>query len=125
MKSTEYIGIVDGKPKYYIHHFHMDIMNAKGDEKVDHINYNTMDNRKNNLRITTNENNNKHRKSKNKNNKSGYRNVSWNGSGWSVQIQIDGKNTTLKRFKKDQLDEAGAYAEKMRKKYYGEFAGRN
>ena len=49
-----------------------------------------------------------------------------NGSGWSVQLQIEGKNTTLKRFKKNQLDEAGSYAEKMRKEIYGEeFAGNN
>jgi len=42
-----------------------------------------------------------------------------------VQIQIEGVNTTLKRFKKDQLEEAGEYAEKMRVKYYGEFAGKS
>ena len=49
--------------------------------------------------------------------------MSWNGNGWSVQLQVEGKNTTLKRFKKDQLKEAGEFAEEMRQKYYGEFAG--
>jgi len=50
--------------------------------------------------------------------------VSWNGNTWSVQLQIDGKNTTLKRFPKDQLDEAVIFAEEMRQKYYGEWAGK-
>ena len=90
---------------------------------VDHIDHDTFNNRKENLRIITNQENSVYRKSKNSNNKSGFRNVSWDGSGWSVQLQVEGKNTTLKRFKKNQLEEAGAYAEEMRQKYYGEFAG--
>jgi len=95
---------------------------SKG-EKVDHIDHDTFNTRKKNLRISVNLENTRNRKGKNSNNKSGYRNVSWNGSGWSVQLQIEGKNTTLKRFPRDKLEEAGAYAELMRQRYYGEFAG--
>jgi hypothetical protein len=40
-----------------------------------------------------------------------------------VQLQIDGKNTCLKRFKENELEEAGKFAEEMRNKYYGEYAG--
>jgi hypothetical protein len=92
-------------------------------EFVDHINHNTLDNGKENLRITSNRYNLKHRKGKNSNNKSGYRNVSWLNSykKWCVQIQIEGKNTILGKF--DDVDEAGKFAEEMRNKYYGEYAG--
>ena len=96
-----------------------------GEKPIDHINNDTKNNRKYNLRKTIHKTNATNRKSRNINNKSGYRNVSWNGSGWSVQLQIDGKNTTLKRFPKDQLEEAGKFAEEMREKYYGEFKGKN
>jgi len=92
---------------------------------VDHKNHNTLDDRKENLRVTIVDKNSKHRKSKNSNNKSGYRNVSKRDKWWIVQLQIEGENTILKKFPLDQLDEAGAYAELMRQKYYGEYAGEN
>lgn len=112
--------------KRKIHCLHRYLMNVTAkDIKVDHINHKTLDNRKINLRESSVANNTKNRHAKNTNNKSGFRNVSWNGSGWSVQLQVEGKNTTLKRFKKNELEEAGKFAEKMRQKYYGEFAGKS
>ncbi len=92
---------------------------------IDHINHNTLDNRKENLRIITKSDNATNRKSKNKNNTSGYRNVSWNTreNKWFVQLQIDGKNTCLGKFSLDKLDDAGIFAEEMRQKYYEEYAG--
>lgn len=99
-------------------------MDAKENEYVDHREpKKTLDNRRSNLRVTTNSKNNRNRKGMNINNKSGYRNVSWRDNGWVVQLQINGKNTVLDKF--DDVDEAGAYAEKMRKKYYKEFAGKS
>lgn len=93
---------------------------------IDHENHDTFDNRKHNLRIANNDDNSKNRSSKNSNNKSGYRNVSKrDNKWWVVQLQIEGKNTTLKKFPLDQLNEAGVYAEEMRQKYYGEFAGKS
>ncbi len=38
---------------------------------------------------------------------------------------MNGKNTVLKKFKENELEEAGKYAKKMRKELYGEFAGGN
>ena len=38
---------------------------------------------------------------------------------------VDGKTKCIKRFKKNELEEAGKYAEKMRQELYGEFAGNN
>lgn len=105
----------------FLHQF---VMDANG-RFVDHKNSDTLNNRKSNLRIVIDSNNSKNRKSKNSNNTSGYRNVSWSNSynKWVVQMQIDKKNTLLGKF--DDVHEAGKFAEEMRKKYYGEFAGKN
>jgi len=101
-----------------LHRIIMKITNPK--IIIDHENFNTLDNRKKNLRIIPCSNNSQHRKSKNSNNKSGYRNVSWNKSinKWVVQLQINGKNTILGKF--DDVEEANLFAIEMRKKYYKE-----
>lgn len=75
-KCSEYKGIVNGKPKYKTHYLHRFIMGENEKYYIDHINHNTLDNRKENLRITLNKQNTKNRKSRNSNNTSGYRNVS-------------------------------------------------
>ncbi|GAB6989519.1 HNH endonuclease [Paenibacillus pini] len=98
---------------------------ASQNQYVHHKNHNTLDNRISNLEVTTNENNSKDRNGQNKNNTSGYRNVCWNKNVemWMVQLQIDGENTRLGYF--DDVHEAGKFAERMRKKYYGKYAGKN
>lgn len=103
----------------FLHQF---LTNANGKD-VDHENNDTLDNRKSNLRVVEESKNSKNRKGRNKNNKSGYRNVSFIKGKWVVQLQIDGKNTKLGSF--DDVHEAGRFAEEMRNKYYGEFAGKN
>lgn len=103
----------------FLHQF---LMNANGKD-VDHENNDTLDNRKSNMRVVEESNNSKNRKSRNRNNKSGYRNVSLIKGKWVVQLQIDGKNTKLGSF--DDVHEAGKFAEEMRQKYYGEYAGKN
>jgi DUF971 family protein len=91
------------------------------DEYVDHINHNTLDNRRENLRVATSSQNCRNRKSRNINNKTGYRNVSFDGKRYIVQLQIDGKNKCLGKF--DDVHEAGKFAEQKRNEVYGEFAG--
>lgn len=122
--STDKNGKRKGKP-IYLHQF---LMNAKDEKEwVDHINHKPRDNRKENLRFISVSNNSRNRKTKNRNNRSGYRNVCWEKKSkrWIVQLQVNGKNTVLKKFKENELEEAGKYAEKMRKELYGEFAGGN
>ena len=97
------------------------ILNHFDGIQVDHINNDSLDNRKSNLRLASSSDNGKNRKNKNVNNKSGYRNVSTIKGQYVVQLQIDGKNTVLGKF--DDVDIAGKFAEAMREKYYGEFAG--
>jgi len=122
-KTTQYISCINRKVSNKNIELHRFIMNANKGEYIDHINHNTLDNRKENLRITRNNQNIKNRKGKNKNNKSGYRNVSWNNfkNQWVVQLQVNGENTQLGYF--DNVDDAGKFAEEMREKYYGEFKG--
>jgi len=90
---------------------------------VDHINHDTLDNRKVNLRITNIENNSKHREKKNRNNKSGYRNVFWNKNvdQWQVSLHKNHKSIFIGYF--NDVNIAGKAAEDARQKYYGEFAG--
>ena len=122
--ASEHLGVREnGTQKKRIVALHQSILNT--DKIVDHIEHNTLDNRKSKLRIVETNENLKNRKGRNRNNKSGYRNVSWDGSKWIVQLQVNGKNTCLGRFPKNQLEEAGRFAEEMREKYYGKFAGTN
>lgn len=125
--ATKYLGLVNGKPKYMSLHLHKVIMNIPPTKKIliDHKNHNGLDNREENLQLSNYIKNGKNRNGKNSNNISGYRNVSKQGNKWAVQLQINGKNTKLKTFPLDQLDEAGKYAEEMRKKYYGKYQGLN
>jgi len=117
--------VVNNKPKLVTYCLHILLGNGKKGYHVDHINNDPLDNRKENLRVATVSNNTRNRKSKNTNNTSGYRNVCWIESKrqWVVQLHINGKNERLGYF--DNVDDAGIYAEKMRKKYYGEFAGKS
>lgn len=121
---TIYLGMVNGQPKYKNIMLHRYLLNTKA-KAIDHINNDPLDNRIANLRASTTKENTKNRGSKNSNNTSGYRNVSWSKSEnkWIVQLQIKGKNTKLDSF--DDVHEAGEYAEKMRKKHYGSYAGKN
>ncbi|AUZ30161.1 hypothetical protein C1T27_07345 [Bacillus licheniformis] len=60
---------------------HRWIMNPEKDMVVDHINFNTLDNRRGNLRILTNAQNSQNRKGPPKNNSSGYMGVHRRESG--------------------------------------------
>lgn len=95
------------------------------DEKlhIDHINHNTLDNRRSNLRVLPCDLNSRYRKSKNRNNKSGYRNVFFNSTTekWDVVICKHYKQMRIGSF--DDVHEAGRIAEQTRQKMFGEFAG--
>jgi len=90
---------------------------------VDHKNHNTLDNRKENLRVTNDTYNSRHRETKNKNNKCGYRNVFYSerDNEYIVQLMVNGKNARLGSF--NDVHKADNFAKEMRKKYYGEYAG--
>ncbi len=108
------------KSKLRLHRFILDAYNLKEEKEVDHKNINPLDNRKENLRFCTSQENSINR-SKQKNNTSGVTGVVWNTkyNRWESKIYINKKKSHLGYFinKKDAI--------KVRKeaeiKYYGEF----
>ena len=108
--------IVDGK-QILLHRF---IINCPEDKVVDHINGDTLDNRKCNLRICTQVDNMKNQK-KNIRNTSGYKGVSWNkkSKAWEVSITQNGKRHYLGMYK--DKEEAIKVRKEAEEKYFGEY----
>lgn len=111
---------IDGQRKATTLHLHSVIIDYK-ENHIHHKNHNTLDNRKFNLEEITVKENLLNRKGKNITNKSGYRNVCWDKRKgyWIVTLCIDGKSKRLGNF--NDVHEAGAFAQKMRDKYYGKY----
>lgn len=88
---------------------------------VDHISHNTKDNRKSNLRITTNSQNNMNSKLPN-NNTSGVVGVSWNKlySKWEAYIAVNNKKIYLGLF--DRFEDAVKTRKEAEEKYFGEYS---
>lgn len=105
-------------------YLHRQIMGYPLGKQIDHINLNKLDNRRENLRICTLEqqilNTNP-----NKRNKSGFKGVSWNKlrNKWHAQLSIDKKSIYIGYFSTVQ-EAAKAYNETALK-YHGEFARLN
>lgn len=101
---------------------HKEILQVSDGVLVDHKDGNGLNNQRYNLREADKIKNATNRKTANSNNTSGYRNVSFINGYYRVQLQINGKNHMFPE-KFTDADKAGKFAEKMRKKYYGKYAG--
>ena len=88
---------------------HRIISGAKGGEQVDHINRNKLDNRKENLRIVTNQQN-SFNSGDYLTNTSGHKGVSWDKEKekWEANICVDYKKKFLGYFS-NKIDAAKAY----------------
>lgn len=92
---------------------HRYITGAKKGEYVDHINHNTLDNRRCNIRVTTNAANLRNGRLR-KNNKSGNVGVGFYFGKWYAGIKVNYKRINLGTFKsKSQAIEARKQAEKL------------
>lgn len=98
------------------HLMHRFLMNPPDGMVVDHINGNSLDNRKSNLRIVTNAQNMQNRKV-HSNSLTGVRGVTWHKvrKYYAVRCTIDGKSTEIARCK--TLEEASKLAVEARRKY--------
>ena len=98
---------------------HRMIMCAGKGDIIDHINHDTLDNRRCNLRICTHSENMRNRGKANTNT-SGYKGVCKKGSKWSARIGVDGERLYLGTFETKE-EACSAYCEAALK-YHGEFA---
>lgn len=100
---------------------HRDILGAKKGESVDHINGNTLDNRKENLRICTHQQNMCNQKTRT-DNKSNVKGVYWSEERqkWCVQIAANNKTIPLGRF--NLFEDAVKARKEAEQKYHGEFS---
>lgn len=107
--------------KSKVHFMHRYILNAKPGMTIDHINGNSLDNRKSNLRICSQQQNVWNMK-KPRHNTSGYKGVSWDKERkrWAAYIKINKKKIYLGRFM--SIKAAKEAYNKAAIKLYGEFA---
>lgn len=84
--------LVNGEYQYIW--MHRAIMNAPPDKIVDHISGNRLDNRRQNLRLVT-PNQNQWNRRKNANGSSPYKGVCWHPKGWLVRIRFNGERIHL------------------------------
>ena len=100
-----------------VYSLHRWILDAPKGYEVDHINHNTFDNTRNNLRLATRSQNSQNLKGAHKDSKSGIRGVYWqkNLNKWQAQICVNNKRIHLGTFEKK--DEAEKIVKEARKKY--------
>lgn len=95
---TYYVFTVNNKIYMQLHRY---LMNCPNDMTIDHINHNTLDNRKCNLRICSHSINNKNRKTKAS---TGETNIYFENNKYRVRIQKNYKNIDYGRY--NTLEEA-------------------
>lgn len=110
--------INDSSNKYSTVLFHKLIKNGK---YIDHINHDTKNNRKSNLRIVTASQNNMN-SSKRSDNISGVTGVSWHKgiSKWRARINVDGNEIQLGYFV--EFEDAVRARKEAEEKYFGEYS---
>ena len=104
---------------------HRLILDAPDGAQVDHIDHDSLNNQRSNLRLCTCSENQRNRRGRPKNNTSGYIGVAWyrRCGRWGSQIWVNGKDHWLGLF--DDPAEAARVRDAAAKRLHGEFATLN
>jgi hypothetical protein len=101
---------------------HRVVIGAEKGQLVDHVNGDTLDNRRSNLRFCSRAQN-SYNRGPSSNNSSGYKGVSATPKRWQACIQIDRKKRFLGCF--DTPEEAARAYDEAAREFHGEFARLN
>lgn len=103
---------------------HREILGARPGLQVDHANRNGLDNRRINLRLANQTQNNANSRLTYRN-KSGYKGVHWSRqkAAWHAELRVDGRKIHLGFF--DTLDQAARTYDEAAVTHFGEFARTN
>lgn len=111
---------INGKQKTIL--MHREIMNVPKGIQIDHRNWNGLDNRKENLRLCTNQQNQFNVKQSHKNNKLGIKGICWSKRDKRFRATITVNNKTIHLGYFNVLGDADSAYRKAEEKYFGEFA---
>lgn len=109
------VGKWPAQTKLYLHR----LLLKEPDGFVDHVNGDRLDNRRRNLRLASNAQN-QHNAKLSSRNKSGFKGVSWDRGSWRGYVCANGKNHLVGRF--ETAEEADAAVRAARVALHGEFA---
>ena|SRR3990167_6595245 len=120
----KYFGMMNGKRKRSCVWMHREILKTPNGLFTDHINGDRLDNRRENLRMATNQQN-KANEGLRKTNTSGYKGVTWDKDRekWMAQIMFGGKHIWIAHCKTRQ--EAAKKYDQAAINYFGSFAKLN
>lgn len=123
--ATVPLGKIDGKYKYktpYLSRLIKDFPDSK--IHIDHIDHDTLNNRKYNLRLTDASHNARNRNGANKNSGTGVRNVNYGANHSEYWVQFCRDNIRFKwKFPLDKFEEACEFAKKKRIELFKDFSG--
>ena len=121
MQDYAAVSRIDGRVQL----MHRYLLNAPAGLVVDHRNHNMLDNRRDNLRLCTQQQNSANSRKPKRKTYSRYKGVSWdkNNSKWQAGIMVNYKRIGLGRFN-SEIEAAIAY-DKAANFFFGEFAKTN
>jgi hypothetical protein len=120
--NKKYMVIYIKSKPYMAHKLIYQMFYGQFDGFIDHIDNNSLNNKIENLRLCTMQQNNQNR-AKSYKNKSGFKNVYLFKKKWKVELRINKKTTHFGVF--DDIELADLVAQEARNKYHGAFANHN